>query len=152
MYNNSNRIFIFVSGMFENWETPVCSDPSTKELSTDFLQFLLILWDRIWNAPPRIGRLYVSMPIKFDDYFPLKRFQWKKKKRKKIKKKNIETALQDFKGILLQFLRNHKWRIGIPWNVKSISWPKVIDMSCGDNYYLFKAQSCYISSGESKVM
>lgn len=35
---------MFVSGMFENWDTPVHSDLNTKELSSGFLQsFLLTL-------------------------------------------------------------------------------------------------------------
>lgn len=44
MPNNSNRIFVFVSGMFENWEMLVHGDLNTKGLATGFLQsFLLTL-------------------------------------------------------------------------------------------------------------
>lgn len=39
---------MFLSGMFENWETLVHSDLNTKELATGFLQsFLLTLRHRI---------------------------------------------------------------------------------------------------------
>lgn len=42
--HSNNKIFMFVSGMFENWKTLVHSDLNIMELSTGFLQsFLLTL-------------------------------------------------------------------------------------------------------------
>lgn len=56
--------------------------------------------------------------------FPLK----KKSSSEKKKILYIETASEDFEGILSQFPHSHKLRIWIAWNVKSICWPKVVDM------------------------